>query len=142
MWWIYPVYALDLTAMIVLAFWLGNLVDMLDKKTKVSGAFIGGVLLAAVTSLPELFTALSAVFIVNEPEYVVGDILGSIIFNLVVLMLETVMFIKNFRKSNVKKFHVINGIFCLAMYGFAAYAFFAPKEWQLMLWYRSASRCS
>ena len=133
MWWIYPVYALDLAAMIVLAFWLGNLVDMLDKKTKVSGAFIGGVLLAAVTSLPELFTALSAVFIVNEPEYVVGDILGSIIFNLVVLMLETVMFVKNFRKSNVKKFHVVNGLFCLAMYGFAAYAFFAPKEWQLML---------
>ena len=49
MWWIYPVYVLDLVLMIFLSIELGNLVDMLDKKTKISGAFIGGVLLAAVT---------------------------------------------------------------------------------------------
>ena len=57
MWWIYPLYILDLALMVYLSFTLGNIVDMLDKKTKISGAFIGGVLLAAVTSLPELFTA-------------------------------------------------------------------------------------
>ncbi len=133
MWWIYPVYAIDLIAMIVLSFILGNLVDMLDKKTKISGAFIGGVLLAAVTSLPELFTALSSIFLVNEPEYVVGDLLGSIIFDLVCLALETLIFVKNFRNAKIQKFHIINGLVCLAMYGLAAYAFFAPRNVQLML---------
>lgn len=132
-WWIYPVYFLDLGLMIFLSILLGNLVDMLDKKTKISGAFIGGVLLAAVTSLPELFTALSAIFIVNEPELVVGDLLGSIVFDLVCLALETMIFIKGFRNSKVNKFHLINGVVCFVMYLLAAYAFFAPVENQIML---------
>ncbi len=128
-----PVYLLDLGAMIYLSFVLGDIVDALDKKTKISGAFIGGVLLAAVTSLPELFTALSSVFFVNEPEYVVGDILGSIIFDLVLLAVETFMFVKNFRNAKLQKFHFINGLICFAIYALAAYAFFAPRNAQVML---------
>ena len=133
MWWIYPVYVVDLIAMVALSFLLGNLVDMLDKKTKISGAFIGGVMLAAVTSLPELFTAISSIFLVNKPEYVVGDILGSIIFDLVCLLLETFIFVKNFKDAKLGRFHIVNGTACLMMYGFAAYAFFAPQSAQLML---------
>ncbi len=133
MWWIYPVYALDLVAMVVLSMMLGNLVDMLDKKTKISGAFIGGVLLAAVTSLPELFTAFSSIFLVHNASFVVGDILGSIIFDLVVLAIETFIWVKHFHEARFQRWHVFNGIFCLVMYGCAAYAFFAPANWQLML---------
>lgn len=132
-WWHIPVYLVDLASMVLLSFFLGDLVDTLDKKTKISGAFIGGVLLAAVTSLPELFTSLSSIFFVNEPEYVVGDILGSIIFDLVCLALETFLFLKNFRNAKIQKFHLFNGIACILMYVFAAYGFFAPTKWQLML---------
>lgn len=133
MWWIYPLYGLDLVAMVFLSMVLGNLVDMLDKKTKISGAFIGGVLLAAVTSLPELFTAFSSIILVHNASYVVGDILGSIIFDLVVLAVETFIWVKHFHEAKFQRWHVLNGIFCLAMYGCAAYAFFAPANWQLML---------
>ena len=133
MWWIYPVYLVDLVVMVGLSFFLGDLVDKLDKKTKISGAFIGGVLLAAVTSLPELFTALPSIFLVNEPEYVVGDLLGSIVFDMVCLLLEALIFVKNFRNAKLQKFHLVNAGACLLMFAFAAYAFFAPKEWQLML---------
>lgn len=132
-WWHIPVYLLDLSLMVYLSYLLGNLVDELDRKTKISGAFIGGVLLAAVTSLPELFTALSSIFFVNEPEYVVGDILGSIIFDIVVLAIETMMFMKSFRNAKIEKFHLTNGVICLLMYGFAAYAFIAPVDKQVML---------
>lgn len=133
MWWIYPLYVLDLALMIFLSIELGNLVDMLDKKTKISGAFIGGVLLAAVTSLPELFTAFSSILLVHNATFVVGDILGSVIFDLVVLALETFIFVKHFGEAKFQRWHVFNGLFCLAMYGLAAYAFFAPASWQLML---------
>lgn len=131
--WHVPVYLVDLALMVYLSFVLGDLVDLLDKKTKISGAFIGGVLLAAVTSLPELFTAISSIFFVNQPEYVVGDLLGSIIFDLVVLSVETLIFVKSFRNAKLDKFHLFNGIACLLMYGFAAYAFFAPENAQVML---------
>lgn len=124
MWWIYPVYVIDLATMIFLSFFLGNLVDMLDKKTKISGAFIGGVLLAAVTSLPELFTAFSSIFLVHNASYVVGDIMGSIIFDLVVLALEVFIFVKHFHESKFQAWHIWNGIFCTIMFLFSGYAFF------------------
>ena len=43
-------------AVIVMGFsiQLSNYVDIIDKRTSISGAFIGGVILAAITSLPEL----------------------------------------------------------------------------------------
>ena len=37
---------------VVLSVKLADYVDLIDKKTDISGAFIGGVVLAAVTSLP------------------------------------------------------------------------------------------
>lgn len=49
---------------------LSYYVDCLDKKTNLSGAFIGGVMLAAVTSLPELFTSLTAVLALDQPDLV------------------------------------------------------------------------
>ena len=52
-------------AILFLSVKLSEYVDLLDKSTKVSGAFIGGVLLAAVTSLPELFTSISAVLFIG-----------------------------------------------------------------------------
>lgn len=133
MWWIYPVYMLDLIAMVYLSMKLGDFVDLLDKKTKISGAFIGGVLLAAVTSLPELFTSISSVVMVRNPELVVGDILGSTVFDLVVLAIETLMFVKNFSSAKIAKWHSINCAALLLMYGFCAYAFFVPEQYQVML---------
>lgn len=56
-------------------------VDMIDKKTNISGAFIGGVILAAVTSLPELVTSISSVAL-GKPGLIIGNVLGSDVFNL------------------------------------------------------------
>lgn len=72
--------------------------------------------MAAVTSLPELFTALPSIFLVNEPEYVVGDLLGSIVFDMVCLLLETLIFVKNFRNAKLQKFHLVNAGACLLMF--------------------------
>lgn len=78
-------YGLLAVLVIILSLALSACVDALDKATNLSGAFLGGVLLAAVTSLPELFTSLAAVAFLNEPQMVVGNILGSNLFNLAAL---------------------------------------------------------
>ena len=103
MWFIYPLYVVLLCFVVFFSGKLADLVDLLDKKNKISGAFLGGVLLAAVTSLPEFFTAISAVTIVNSPELVIGDILGSDIFNLTVLALLTISFYRHFKTSKIDK---------------------------------------
>jgi len=61
--------------------------DVIADKTGLSGSWIGLVLLATVTSLPELVTGLSSVTVADVPNIAVGDVLGSCVFNLVILVL-------------------------------------------------------
>ena len=58
--------------------------DILSKKTKLGTAFIGGLLIASITSLPEFVTSISAV-IIDNIELSFGDIVGSNMFNIFVL---------------------------------------------------------
>jgi cation:H+ antiporter len=61
--------------------------DTIARLTGLSRSWIGLVLLATATSLPELFTGLSAVIAADAPNIAVGDALGSCVFNLVMLVL-------------------------------------------------------
>jgi cation:H+ antiporter len=61
--------------------------DVIARLTGVSRSWIGLVLLATATSLPELFTGISAVTVADAPNIAVGDALGSCVFNLVMLVL-------------------------------------------------------
>ncbi len=53
--------------------------------TGMSASWVGLILLATATSLPELFTGISAVTIAGTPDIAMGDALGSCVFNLVML---------------------------------------------------------
>jgi cation:H+ antiporter len=59
---------------------------VIAEKTGLSGSWIGVVLLASVTSLPELVTGASAVTIADAPDIAIGDVLGSCVFNLLILV--------------------------------------------------------
>ncbi len=61
--------------------------DIIARLTGLSRTWIGLVLLATATSLPELFTGVSAVAAADAPDIAVGDALGSCLFNLVMLVL-------------------------------------------------------
>jgi cation:H+ antiporter len=127
MWWIYPSYIALAAAIIFLSYKLGDYVDLLDKKTKISGAFIGGILLAAVTSLPELFTSISAVAFLKKTDMVVGNILGSNLFNFMVLGLSITIFFFKFKKAKVDKSHIFSLTILLGQTICALCAFIFPK---------------
>jgi len=59
--------------------------DIIAARTGMGGTWIGVVLLATVTSLPELVTGLSAVTVAEAPNIAVGDVLGSCVFNLTIV---------------------------------------------------------
>lgn len=65
--------------------------DEIARLTGLGGTWIGTVLLATVTSLPELMTGLSAVTVAAAPDVAVGDVLGSCIFNLALIALLDVL---------------------------------------------------
>lgn len=56
--------------------------DIIAERTRLGGLWIGLVLLAMITSLPELFNGVSAVTIVGEPDLTVGNLLGANAFNM------------------------------------------------------------
>ena len=91
-------------------------IDLLDKTTRLSGAFLGGVLLSAVTSLPELFTSISATLLIGKPSLCIGNILGSDLFNVAVLAFISIYTIRRFAKARISKGNILVTIFVLLIY--------------------------
>jgi len=56
--------------------------DILAEKTKLGGLWFGVIVIALVTSLPELITGISAVTFVGQPDLTVGNLLGANGFNM------------------------------------------------------------
>jgi len=56
--------------------------DIIAEKTGLGGAWIGVVLLSVATSLPELFTGISAVALVGAPDLTIGNLFGANTWNL------------------------------------------------------------
>jgi len=66
--------------------------DIIADKTGLGGLWVGLLLLAAVTSLPELFTGISSVALVKEPDLAIGTVFGSNAINLTILALMDVAY--------------------------------------------------
>lgn len=109
-------YFLVAAIVVFLSIKLSDFVDLLDKKTKISGAFLGGILLAAVTSLPELFTSLTATLLLSNNKLVIGNILGSDIFNITLFVIIYIFFFKKLTESKVSKAHLWSMLFIGLMY--------------------------
>jgi len=61
--------------------------DAIAEKTGLGRIWIGLVLLAAITSMPELVTGVSSAALVNSPDLALGTLFGSCLFNLSILAL-------------------------------------------------------
>ncbi len=63
--------------------------DKISRRLSISVGLVGFLFLAIVTSLPELITGIASVTTVDAPDFAVGDALGSMFFNLLIIgMLE------------------------------------------------------
>ena len=65
--------------------------DIIAEKTGLGRAWIGLILMASVTSLPELITGISSVTIANTPDIALGDIMGSCVFNLFIIAIMDIL---------------------------------------------------
>lgn len=75
------------TVIVVAGVQLARYGDVIGEKSGLGRSWIGVVLLAATTSLPELFTGFGATALTPLPDIAVGDVLGSCMFNLLILSL-------------------------------------------------------
>ena len=135
---VYIGYFAMVAVIVVLSVQLGKYVDIIDAKSNISGAFIGGVMLAAVTSLPELFTSLSAVWIVHENSMIIGNILGSDLINLAFFGIILLIFGKGLKKATFSKFYYAALGVALGMYALVALGLYLA-EYMRITWFSAVS---
>jgi cation:H+ antiporter len=93
--------------------------DVLAEKTGMGRTWLGLVVLAAVTSLPELATGSSAILWVNAPDLTVGDLLGSCMFNLLILAAVDLFYPRGPVLTAAHRGHLLAACFGVIMLGVA-----------------------
>jgi cation:H+ antiporter len=95
--------------------------DVIADKTGLGGTWIGLVMLATVTSLPELVTGISSVAVAKVPEIAVGDILGSCVFNLLIIVLLDFLHRGESVYTRASQGHILSAGFGIMLIGFAGF---------------------
>ena len=134
------IYLVLASLVIFLSIKLSKYVDLLDKKTKIAGALLGGILLAGVTSLPELFTSLTGTLIVGKNDLVLGNIMGSDFFDIMIFGVVYFLFFKKFTEGKVGKQHYMSCLFtALMLVAVTIAAFVFDRNGWLLGWFNPMS---
>jgi cation:H+ antiporter len=95
--------------------------DIIAEKSGLSRGWVGLILLATVTSLPELVTGLTSVTVANVPDIAVGDIMGSCVFNLLIIVLLDFLYRKESVYTRARQGNVLAAGYGIALIGFAGF---------------------
>jgi cation:H+ antiporter len=87
--------------------------DIIAEKTGMSRTWIGVLLLASMTSLPELVTSTSAVTTINGANIAIGAMLGSCVFNLAIIAILDYLYRPGVILSKVEQGHILAAGFSL-----------------------------
>lgn len=97
--------------------------------------FMGLILMASVTSMPELMNGISAVVVLDAPDLAVGDIVGSCAFN--ILIISIMDFFYDHKKpltSVAQPGHIIAASFGIILLCLVAFAILMPNFFGTILW--------
>lgn len=110
---------LKLVICVLIIFFSGQKVarygDILAEKTGMGRVWMGVIAIALITSLPELFTGISAVTLVSAPDLAVGDLIGANAFNLFNLALLDIFHRNGSILVTASRAHRVTGWFSLGL---------------------------
>ncbi len=114
---------------IVAALFIPYLANGIAESSGLGTSFIGTMLVAASTSLPEIAVSIAAVRI-GSIDLALGNLLGSNIFNMLILALDDAFYTKGILLKDASDIHLISVFAALVMYGIAIAGFTiqAPKK--------------
>jgi cation:H+ antiporter len=94
--------------------------DVLADKTGLGRAWVGAILIAGVTSLPELASGVSAVAWLNAPNLAAGAVVGSCLFNLVLIAMMDLTYQPGRILAKAHDGHVLSGGLGVLLLGMVA----------------------
>jgi cation:H+ antiporter len=113
-WQAYVIFGLLSGAIIILGVWLASLGDQVATVTGLGASFIGALLLASTTSLPEVVAGLAAVRL-NAIDLAVSNVFGSNIFNLALLGFYDLFYLRGSLWAAIAQVHIFTGIVVIVM---------------------------
>ena len=96
--------------------------DIIAEKSGVSASWVGLILLSTATSLPELVTGISAVTFADAPNIAVGDVLGSTVFNLAILVMLDALYRRETLYSRAAQGHILSASLGAILIAFAGFS--------------------
>ncbi|WP_096189388.1 sodium:calcium antiporter [Evansella halocellulosilytica] len=128
---VFVIFMLAALVTVLFAVKLSTYADVLSKRTSLGGMMVGTILLAGATSLPEVTTSATAVF-VNNPDIAVGNVLGSNLFNLLILAVFDIVYRKKRMLIYIHKDHMLTSIISLGLTGLIFVAIVLPTGFELL----------
>lgn len=113
--------------------------DMIAEKTGLGRTWIGVILLASVTSLPELITGVSSIVVFDLPEIAAGDVLGSCMFNILIIALLDLGPRSAPISSRAHQGQVLTAGFGILLLGLVALTIFAGSKLPVVGWFGMTS---
>jgi len=128
-------YCLNALVVIIAAIFLPHIGEGLAEITGLGQTFVGNILIAMSTSLPEIVVSIAAVRI-GSVDLAIGNIFGSNIFNIFILALDDIFFIKGALLSHVNPNHLLSAISAIIMTSIAmiGLVYRAEKKRLIMAW--------
>ena len=115
------VVALEFVAALLLVAWGGERLtrygEALGDRWGLGTIWVGLFLLATITSLPEVATGLSAVVLADAPNIAVGALLGSCVFNLLILVIVDFVLDRESIFARLSRNHLLSAGFGVILIG-------------------------
>jgi len=103
-------------------YFLSRYGDIIAEKSGISASWIGLILLSTATSLPELVTGISSVTFADAPDIAVGDVLGSTVFNLAILVMLDALYKRETLYSKAAQGHILSASLGTLLIAFAGFS--------------------
>jgi len=94
--------------------------DIIAEKSGLGASVVGLLLLATVTSLPELITGIGAVALADVPDIAVGNLLGACLMNLAMIVVLDLLHRGQSLYTKAGQGHILSAAFGLVILGFIA----------------------
>ncbi|MBL7836362.1 MAG: sodium:calcium antiporter [Bacteroidetes bacterium] len=117
--------------------------DMLADMLGWGKMFVGLILMASVTSLPELMTGIGSVVVVDAPDLAVADVIGSCVFNILIISILDLFYNKERPITNDTKIgHIISATFSIIQLSFLVIFIAMPEAFGELAYFGHVSSLS
>jgi cation:H+ antiporter len=132
--WLWVQFMLCVGVIVGAGIYLVKFGDVIAERTRLGRLWAGAILVATATSLPELFTGVSSVLIFDVPDIAVGTLLGSCVFNLLLLVMLDFMSGKHSFFDGVNPAYIVEAAFALVLTSIVALGLYFSVEFRNFPW--------